>query len=121
MTTHDPLALPPLPLHRAREAAVRKRWLEWKPRCIIEARRLQRIHPDSFDELMTELERVHRSRLSDLAYARIPWTTIRRNDLDDPRNAEQVFQFALHAAVERRKRLLGCRPRRHTRTQGASR
>ena len=138
----DPLAPLAPPLHRAREAAVRRRWAKWRPHIIIEARKLiargglhdvrnfssgedgvsaTHTRITSFTDLLAHFERIHRSRLSDLAYHRIPWPTIRRCSLDDPRFDLNFYQFVRDAAVARRKNLLGRGRPRHTRTQGATR
>jgi hypothetical protein len=89
-------APPAIPSHQA--CYIESRWQEWLPWCTMEARK----HSDPASRLFS-LRITQRSRLIAALSARIHWDVIRKFRLDDPTISNELFEFQLHAAIERRR------------------
>lgn len=92
----------PAPLSIKKEKAITDRWEELFPWCLLDARRTA--DPTS---AMQMLKIRHRSRCLQLISNRIPWASVRRNALDNPRHGEYFFKELLRAAIERRRARMG--------------
>jgi hypothetical protein len=79
------------------------RWEEWIPWCTQLARRMK-VDPAA---ALVPLRVIHRSRVVMLLSARVTWASIKRNRLDNPLDSNDVFEFQLRAAIERRRTRMG--------------
>lgn len=94
-----------LPLAKAplkRELAIAARWEELLPWCLMDARKTS----DPANTLFMFKQR-HHARCIELFCNRIPWATVRRHSLDDPRHCEAYFKSELTESVERRRSRMG--------------
>lgn len=78
------------------ESQITRRWEEWQPALIMEARRT----PDPATAL-SHFKIVHRSRCIHLTSAGIRWRVILRNQLDSPLHSDERFEILLRAALHR--------------------
>lgn len=79
------------------------RWKEWEPWLAMEARK-QSLDPAN---LLFRFKSLHRDRMIRLLSAHIAWATIRQYRLDNPCDGENLFEFSLRAAMERRRTRMG--------------
>lgn len=82
-----------------------KRWAYWLPLVLIESRKFA--DPAAIFAL---LQQRHRNRLAACRNMSLATAAILDCELDDPRLAEDAWEFAFQGAIERRRLRMGRRP-----------
>ena len=97
-------------LTRKQQSVIDLRWKEWEPLMTIDCRRVAGYLPYPDNNPIDRLFRLkvhHRFLMVALLDAGVSWKAIRRGRLDDPLQNEDLFQFQIRAAIERRRTRLG--------------
>lgn len=81
-----------------KDLAIAARWEELLPWCVMDAKRTS----DPASTLHMFKAR-HHARCVELFCNRITWASIRRADIDNPRNDDSAFKTKLREAIERRR------------------
>jgi hypothetical protein len=84
------------------------RWAYWLPFATIAAKRVSasiQFNPQLSP--LTRLKLIHERTISRLLALGIPWATIIKHDLDDPRGSEAERDRIIGAAAERRQSRMG--------------
>lgn len=83
--------------------ALDARWKEWEPWLAMEARKVS-LDPAN---VLFRFRTLHRQRITRLLSSGIRLGIIKKHRLDDPKMGENLFEFSLRAAIERRRTRMG--------------